>query len=369
MTGDGAAHDEPNGRGDDWVSVHVYRAGPLDPLVNDLVGPLFREARADGGWAARAFFERYWEGGTHVRLRLRVRPGHDREAATAWTLRRCRAYLVGNPSTLVASQAEYGAFAARVARWESLPAVARTLRPNNTVKAVPYRPEHERYGHGAALRAAETHFAESSAIALYVLGTTAVGPADPWRGTLGCSLLLSAWLCTGETPRALAERITVRPEALNALPGGAGRHHLADWERRYRRRRDSLDALCREVIATAAVPAPEEGGSTLDHWRRSLTRLHSVLAGEIAAGVFRPPKQGRQGGPADGTGTGNPSTGDPSAGDPSTGGTGAGEGTLPVLDLCAHLLCNRLGIGLEEEFYLRFLAGRALSGVAEEVPA
>lgn len=348
MTGDDAAHGGPDGRSDDWVSVHVYRAGPLDRLVTELVGPLFRQARADDGWAERAFFQRSWEGGTHLRLRLRVRPGHDREAATAWTLRRCRDHLAENPSTVVASQAEYGAFAARVARWESRPSVARTLRPNNTAEAVPYLPEHERYGHGAALRACETHFADSSAIALYVLGTAAADSADSWRGTLGCGLLLTAWLCAGETPVALTERIPVPAEALDGLPGGAGRHHLADWERRYQEQSGTLEALCRERVATAASPVPYEAQTTLDQWRRSLSRLNTVLTGEIATGAFRPPHRGWQGGPAGGDGT----------------------GTLPVLDLCAHLLCNRLGIDLEEEFFLRFLARRALGAVvAEEVSA
>jgi hypothetical protein len=39
---------------------------------------------------------------------------------------------------------------------------------------------------------------------------------------------------------------------------------------------------------------------------------------------------------------------------------------LPVLDICAHLLCNRLGIPLVEESYLRYLATRSATVLAEE---
>jgi hypothetical protein len=37
---------------------------------------------------------------------------------------------------------------------------------------------------------------------------------------------------------------------------------------------------------------------------------------------------------------------------------------LPVLDMCAHLLCNRLGVSMLEESYLRYLATRATAALA-----
>ena len=39
---------------------------------------------------------------------------------------------------------------------------------------------------------------------------------------------------------------------------------------------------------------------------------------------------------------------------------------LPVLDVCAHLACNRLGVSLVEECSLRYLASRALAAIAGE---
>jgi hypothetical protein len=39
---------------------------------------------------------------------------------------------------------------------------------------------------------------------------------------------------------------------------------------------------------------------------------------------------------------------------------------LPVLDICAHLLCNRLGISMLEESYLRYLAVRVTAVLAED---
>jgi hypothetical protein len=39
---------------------------------------------------------------------------------------------------------------------------------------------------------------------------------------------------------------------------------------------------------------------------------------------------------------------------------------LSVLDICAHLLCNRLGISMLEESYLRYLAVRVTAVLAED---
>jgi hypothetical protein len=39
---------------------------------------------------------------------------------------------------------------------------------------------------------------------------------------------------------------------------------------------------------------------------------------------------------------------------------------LPVLDICAHLMCNRLGISMLAESYLRYLAVRVTAVLAED---
>ena len=314
----------------DWVSVHVFHHGDLDGVITGLAAPLFRAATGPGGYASSAFFLRYWEGGNHVRLRLRV-PRAEHEQRTEQVLRECWAYLAEHPSTVDVDEAAYAAFAADVARWEGMAGFERHLRPDASAWSIAYRPEHDRYGHGAALAAAEHHFAESSALALAVL----LRPRpDGWRGTLGFALLLTAWLSSGERPAALAEKLAVRPDALAILPGG-GDVDLADWAASYQRQHETLDALCREVVAGPS------GNGVLARWRDSLARLHTVLATEIENGNFTPPRRGFESGPEH------------------------GAGTLAVLDICAHLLCNRLGIGIQEESHLRFLAGRALGRLTE----
>ncbi len=54
----------------DWVSVHVHYQTGLDRLLTEAVDPLIRRLGEEGlhnGW----FFLRYWDGGTHLRLRIR----------------------------------------------------------------------------------------------------------------------------------------------------------------------------------------------------------------------------------------------------------------------------------------------------------
>jgi hypothetical protein len=44
----------------------------------------------------------------------------------------------------------------------------------------------------------------------------------------------------------------------------------------------------------------------------------------------------------------------------------AGPRLPAVLDMCAHLACNRLGTGITEERYLRYLAARAVCEANED---
>src|SRR5689334_16190255 len=53
-----------------WMSAHLYYQGPLDLLLRELVVPLVRDL-GGRGLLAQHFFLRYWQGGPHLRLRLR----------------------------------------------------------------------------------------------------------------------------------------------------------------------------------------------------------------------------------------------------------------------------------------------------------
>lgn len=328
----------------DWVSAHLFHQGDLTHLAVQLVGPLTVELLADG-LVTRWFFLRYWEGGQHIRFRaLPVDPG-ARGEVEARTVERAQRYFARYPAADRMRPVEYAQLARALASAEQVDGYADQMYPNNSLVFLPYRREHERYGHGRAMETVERHFAESSRIALALL---AGSPSPSQRDTAGLSMLLLAWLCADPDVARLA------PSATALCESWAGRFNLsalggdrADFQERYERQRARLLVLARRVRVIAAQSPDRTGPGVLAEWGRSVARLRDGLAAEVAAGRFAVP--------------------------PRTGGTPPGHAredqrgaVLPILDIGAHLQCNRIGVSIAEECYLRHLASRTLQALAQE---
>lgn len=273
-----------------WVSLHAFYHGDLDVLLLDGVRPLVddlrRAALIDG-----FFYLRYWDGGPHLRIRLRS--PHDADV-TDIALGALRDYLRDHPAADRPQPGDYAAQAARLAAAEGIADHLRTPVPNNTVRAIAYRPETARYGEGASLAAAERHFGESSRIAL---GLIAAGANRGQRQIAAFAALVLAW--HGLRP----------PPAPPENPAGDGSEEAAH--------QDNASLLHDVAAAAAGIPAgtsalPE--GAALTAWWRTVSTLPE---------------------PA-------------------------------VRDICAHLFCNRLGIGPREEHRLRRLARRTLTSESED---
>ncbi|HKN55143.1 MAG TPA: lantibiotic dehydratase C-terminal domain-containing protein, partial [Amycolatopsis sp.] len=185
--------------GSAWVSAHAFFQDDLDLLVTHVVAPLTEELAAEG-MAGEFFFLRYWDGGPHLRLRVLPAPGASRGEVERLIGERFGGYLSGNPSADHLSAAQYAALAPELARKEDMSSWTTRPYPNNSVSFIAYRPEYERYGHGAAMQAVERHFAESSRIALPVV-TQAVPPKR--RATLALGCILAAWFVGCADPAGL----------------------------------------------------------------------------------------------------------------------------------------------------------------------
>jgi Lantibiotic biosynthesis dehydratase C-term len=340
----------------DWISAHVFYHGDQTELLVNVIVPMMREAAGEGlvaGW----FFLRYWEGGPHVRLR--VLPARAPAAAGAVVAADRRLdvqarirdhlghHLGARPSADVLSQAEYTRMAPLFAATERLTDYAEQLYPNNSVVFLPYRRERDRYGDGASVEAVERHFTVSSQIAAGLL-------ASPrWtaqRETIGFSLILLTWLCgqpdLGRLAGYSGGTYRVLSSAFSGVAGDLAAE--ADLQDRYHRQRDQLRGLGNGLRRLAGRLRKGDAGPTaLTEWGRTILTLGEELATEVALGRFAPP---------------------PVGGDRQT--TGAGDDVparvLPVLDICAHLVCNRLGIEPPEEFYLRYLAARVVGALTGE---
>ncbi|ADG87278.1 hypothetical protein TBS_27110 [Thermobispora bispora] len=282
-----------------WVSAHIFHQGPLDRLVTEVAGPLFVELAA-AGLSTQGFFLRYWEGGPHLRFRVRLLPGADAAETRRLIRERACAYLRRYPSQDVLDREEYARLAEVLAAREGLTGHARELYPNDSVQFISYRPEHHRYGRGPSLEAVERHFAESSRIALELLHA---GLTIPQRGAVWLTMLMATWL----------------------LAGSRGEDAFRPWpdarkEQAFDRERERLTGLARHARQLTLRPPDPEAQGVLAAWHGSVARLADALA---ASGF-------------------------------------TATRTATVLDLCAHLLANRLGIRIQDEARLRYLASRAL---------
>ncbi|MEU9098407.1 lantibiotic dehydratase C-terminal domain-containing protein [Streptomyces sp. NPDC048361] len=151
-----------SGAGDRWVSACVFTGHPLDLVVRTLIPGAVAELRRQG-LADRFFFLRHWQGGPHLRLRPATPAA---EPAVRLVLRDHAAELFRRiPSSREMTERQYQSLAAQLAAREpgSEPGV---LAPNDSLAFDSYRPEHGKYGHGVALRAAEEAFATCSELAV-----------------------------------------------------------------------------------------------------------------------------------------------------------------------------------------------------------
>ncbi|MFF8595401.1 lantibiotic dehydratase C-terminal domain-containing protein [Streptomyces sp. NPDC015220] len=300
---------------DHWVGVHVFTGHPLDLVVRALVPGVLAELR-DRDLIDRLFFLRHWQGGPHLRLRVRLTSPAAEPAARATLAAHTAAFFRALPPSQAMTEHQYDALAARLSAREpeSEPG---TLAPNDTFAFLPYRPEHAKYGHGAALRSAEDAFAICSELA-----TDAVlaewGPARRQAhcfALLAGSLDASAAAPVRPAPDVVARYrnrraalLAVARAARTAAPEGAGGRAGADPVTRW------LTA-CLDARRQAADPARLTGhlthlacnrlGVRLDQ-EATLRGLALLAVAESTDGGPPPPPGAGHGGRRAGTGRGHP---------------------------------------------------------------
>jgi hypothetical protein len=282
-----------------WLSAHAFYHGDLDRLLLDVAAPLTDGLTGDGA-ITHHFFLRYWAGGPHLRLRV-LPSGEDVRAEVVRRIREhFEDYFARHPAPDRMTPGEYAETARWLAGVEGVPYPAE-LRPNNSLAFLPYEREHAKYGHGSTIEAFERHSAESSRIALDVLRT---GPSADHRSTAGAAMVLLAWFAAADDPAELTGWTRRTP-----LLAGGRAPEPAGEEQRHR-----LVELAKLMYVLAGRWPGLGGDGTLLSWARSVGTLRQALEA-------RPAYRGRA--------------------------------VFRVLNSCAHLVCNRLGVGLTEEDALR----------------
>ncbi|MBC3841181.1 hypothetical protein GXW82_15410 [Streptacidiphilus sp. 4-A2] len=209
-----------------WVSAHVFTAHPLDLALRQLLPGVCEDLRQRG--AADGFF--FWQSGPHLRLRVRARTAEAVPEVRAALAGQAAMFFQLQPSEPTMTESQYRVLAERFSAMEpgSEPG---TLAPNDSLAFVDYRPEHAKYGRGAALRAAEQCFGECSELALDAI----VAGWDQSRRLAHCFALLAGSL--GPQGPAMSRAAPAITE-------------------QYRQRRESLLPVARSARAALAGDPP-----------------------------------------------------------------------------------------------------------------
>lgn len=301
---------------DAWVSLHVHHHGDLDALLLEGVRPLLAEFR-ERELVRDAFFVRYWNGGRHLRLRLRPsRPERAAElCATAEAA--LQAYLARRPGPVM-SAADYERSVAALRLSALLDEPVLPLVPANTVVRALYLFEEGRYGGGAARPAVEAHFCRSSALALKVVARC----PPPARLSWVMAAMAIAASCIDRGQGEMAALFRAYFEASWSRSGPGVDHPVRAGYRPYSEQRESVVAA---LARAAESPAPNGNVEAwCGAWRAHVALTLSRIA-ESRAGV-------------------------------------RGGATVPsVLVSMLHMLNNRLGIALRDEAYVAWLLSEGFS--------
>ncbi len=328
----------------DWISAHLFHRGSLDDLITGAVAGLVEELTCSGALAG-LFFLRYWEGGPHLRLRLLPTRAEHADQMRSVLIARGTQYLHDHPSPPLPATytAEtYRASAQRLALAERLTDHDTRLHPDDTVEFIAYRPEYAAYGRRPALTAVETHFSESSAIALRLL--TAGTPPDQRHALALAMLMLTLAVCEPDLAHA-ARRLRSAPARRISQPTAAAVRAFQDS---YQRSRQALHDQAYELWARADRAGQTPLGGELGAWLQSIRTLHDQLTTAHAQGRFAPVDSLS----------------------PLTRLSWAVSAQTPavaqVVLRCMHLLCNRLGIHGAAEAHLVSLVARTLTDLDQE---
>lgn len=289
-----------------WKSLYAYAHGGrerTDVFLADCVAPAADRLAADGqcsGW----FFIRYWQGGPHVRVRLRdaAPSGVDDLALVMQT------WLLDHPEPSVDPAAYYRGRTSSDAVWHKHGEVVREV----------YTPELDRYGGPSAMGAAEDLFVVSTRVALAALRSPRLGAAY--------NLLAAFGSAACDTPAA--EATMLRRYVLSSR---FNTEDPSDMDIRTIRERAEADFhgrgsayLSSRAKVRAALGQDDARTGFLGLWHRTTAEY---------AGHLR---------------------------ELETSGKLGGAGSVWTILLSQlHMLHNRMGIELSEEYHLSWLASLA----------
>lgn len=163
--------------GSQWLSAHIYHEGGwvdgADNVLAQVVEPYIRELQSRDA-VSEWFFVRYWDYGTHVRLRAKLTAASQSFGEMA-LIEAARQYM---PASLLLSA-------------PSIIPKAR-VSPHEALLWVPYEPEFDRYGGTFAMELCQELFTASSELTIALLPGIVSKELDRAAMALGATVLFLA---------------------------------------------------------------------------------------------------------------------------------------------------------------------------------
>jgi thiopeptide-type bacteriocin biosynthesis protein len=175
-----------------WQAFHIYYSDSLDNMLTTVVEDEVKELISKGAvdsW----FFLRYWEGGPHLRFRLKLKSDVSCEKIDQVkneTIRAFDRYLDQYPSKTILNAVNHKEALQWLAKLEGVSQqMSSKATENNTISVESYHPELNKYGGINGVQIAESLFQSSSHLVLNSLGHSLL---DGRRMGLGFTMFLTA---------------------------------------------------------------------------------------------------------------------------------------------------------------------------------
>ena len=167
-----------------WFAAYLFYPGDLDLMLSQLVAPFIKEFFPHERQDICYFFIRYWENGSHIRLRINA-DNTLQEIFAEELKKRAHEFFIQYPGLNHSSSFN-----------------KETLFADHYIRFAVYEPETERYGDQKSLPWAETHFFKSSDFILNWINTKKPGASVLVQALRMHLILLFAMSC--DIPRLIA---------------------------------------------------------------------------------------------------------------------------------------------------------------------
>ncbi|MEV0615172.1 lantibiotic dehydratase C-terminal domain-containing protein [Nonomuraea sp. NPDC050404] len=337
-----------------WLPMHIFYASNPNPLLTECLAPLTKDLR-ERRLIQRYFFIRYWQEGTHVRLRMLPSTPAVATEVRAVAESAVDAFFGRRPALFRLDAGEMAAYHKDMfiteygeRQWEEqYGETGMPIRENNSYAYIPYQPEYDRYGGPDGVRLAEWHFERSSDLVLELLAAANVHVRSVM---FGLSAQIGLILCHAfrPTPPALVRFLHYYQEYWTATYPNPLGDQTSNWEKAYDKTAATLVPRVAEILDALQPGRRNQMATFLQDWADHGVELRERVTELSHEGrlVFQ-------------------SRGNSEVREPIT------EPDLAMGILLSgylHMTNNRLGVSVHEEAYLAHLLGRAVREVTGTGP-